>query len=126
MASEVEKAKTATPGGDTIFGKILRGEIPSKFIYEDDKCVAFHDINPQAPVHFLVIPRKAIAQLSLAEEEDEALLGHLLFVAQKVAKQQNLVKGFRMVINDGVEGCQSVYHLHVHVLGGRMLNWPPG
>lgn len=126
MASEVEKAQLASETGDTLFGKIIRGEIPTKFIYEDDQCVAFHDINPQAPVHFLVLPRKPIPQLSKATEADKAVLGHVLFVAQQVAKEQGLNKGFRTVINDGPQGCQSVYHLHVHVLGGRQLNWPPG
>jgi len=111
---------------DTIFGKIVRGEIPVKFVYEDDKCVVINDINNQAPVHMLVIPRKPITQLSKAEDADEALLGHLLLVARKVAKQVSLDDGFRIVINDGKEGCQSVYHLHVHVLGGRTMKWPPG
>ncbi|XP_011496418.1 PREDICTED: histidine triad nucleotide-binding protein 1 [Ceratosolen solmsi marchali] len=126
MASEVEKAHIATPGGDTIFGKILRKEIPCNFIYEDDQCVAFHDINAQAPVHFLVIPRKAISQLSTAEDEDENLLGHLINVARKVAKQEGLKDGFRLVVNDGKNGAQSVFHLHIHILGGRQMQWPPG
>lgn len=124
--SEELKAQLAKPGGDTIFGKILRGEIPTKFIYEDDKCVAFDDINPQAPTHFLVIPRKAIPQLSAAEDSDESLLGHLMIVARKLAKDKGLDNGFRLVVNDGRDGCQSVYHLHLHVLGGRSLGWPPG
>ena len=111
---------------DTIFGKIARGEIPCKFIYEDDRCVAFHDLNPQAPTHFLVIPRKPIMQLSKAEETDEALLGHLLLTARKVANQLGLDQGFRIIINDGKNGGQTVYHLHLHVLGGRALGWPPG
>ncbi|KAG8176163.1 hypothetical protein JTE90_012953 [Oedothorax gibbosus] len=123
---EMMKAKLAKPGDDTIFGKIVRGEIPTKFIYEDDKCVAFNDINPEAPVHILVVPRKPIVQLSSAEEEDGPLIGHLLLVARKVAKEAGLEKGFRIVINDGPEGGQSVYHLHVHVFGGRRLTWPPG
>ncbi|XP_053976974.1 adenosine 5'-monophosphoramidase HINT1 isoform X1 [Hylaeus anthracinus] len=126
MATEVEKAQAAAPGGDTIFGKILRKEIPCNFIYEDDKCVAFQDVNPQAPVHFLVIPRKPIQQLSKAEDEDEGVLGHLMLVARKVAKQQGLDNGFRLVVNDGKDGAQSVFHLHLHVLGGRQLQWPPG
>ncbi|XP_063237697.1 adenosine 5'-monophosphoramidase HINT1 isoform X2 [Bacillus rossius redtenbacheri] len=126
MADEVEKAKSAVPGGDTIFGKILRKEIPCSFIYEDDKCVAFKDVNPQAPIHFLVIPRKPIEQLSKAGDEDSELLGHLMTVARKVAKQQGLNDGFRLVVNDGADGCQSVFHLHLHVLGGRQLGWPPG
>ncbi|KAK6630783.1 Histidine triad nucleotide-binding protein 1 [Polyplax serrata] len=126
MANEVEKAQAAVPEGDTIFGKILRNEMYCKFIYEDDRCVAFNDINPQAPVHFLVIPRKPISQLSKSQAEDESLLGHLLYVAKVVAEQVGLKNGFRTVINDGRDGCQSVYHLHIHVLGGRQLSWPPG
>ncbi|CAH0769431.1 unnamed protein product [Bemisia tabaci] len=126
MSDEVAKAQESKPGGDTIFGKILRKEIPATFLYEDDTCVAFKDVNPQAPVHFLVIPRKPIAMLSDATDEDEKILGHLLTTARKVAKEQNLANGFRVVINNGVDGAQSVYHLHVHVLGGRQLGWPPG
>ena len=103
-----------------------RGEIPTKFIYEDDKCVAFDDINPQAPVHFLVIPRKAIPQLSDAQDEDQELLGHLLLVCKKVASDKGLTKGYRVVVNNGPDGAQSVYHLHLHVLGGRQLQWHPG
>ncbi|XP_050359139.1 adenosine 5'-monophosphoramidase HINT1-like [Nymphalis io] len=124
---EVELAQSASVGGDTIFGKILRKEIPAKFVYEDDQCVAFNDVNPQAPTHILVIPRKPISQLSKAEDDDEQLLGHLLIVARKVAAQQGLDKsGFRLVINDGKNGAQSVYHLHIHILGGRQMQWPPG
>ncbi|XP_053621117.1 adenosine 5'-monophosphoramidase HINT1 [Plodia interpunctella] len=127
MADEVKKAQTAVAGGDTIFGKILRKEIPAKFVYEDDQCVAFHDVNPQAPTHILVIPRKPIPQLSKAEDADEKLLGHLMIAARKVAAMQGLDKsGFRLVINDGKDGAQSVYHLHIHVIGGRQLKWPPG
>jgi len=124
---EVEKSKHAHSQGDTVFGKILRGEIPAKFIYEDDKCVAFNDLNPQAPVHVLVIPRKPISQLSKSEDDDELLLGHLLTVARKVAVQLKVNEsGFRLVINDGPHGCQSVYHLHIHLLAGRQMGWPPG
>uniref|UniRef100_A0A1L8EGS2 Putative zinc-binding protein of the histidine triad hit family n=2 Tax=Haematobia irritans TaxID=7368 RepID=A0A1L8EGS2_HAEIR len=126
MSSEVEKAQTAAPSEDTIFGKILRKEIPCNFIYEDDKCVAFHDVNAQAPTHFLVIPRKPIAMLSQATEEDEALLGHLMVVGSKVAKDLGLEQGYRVVINNGKDGAQSVYHLHLHFLGGRQMKWPPG
>ncbi|XP_028028740.1 histidine triad nucleotide-binding protein 1-like [Bombyx mandarina] len=124
---EVKLAQTAAPGGDTIFGKILRKEIPANFIYEDEQCVAFNDVNPQAPTHVLVIPRKPIPQLSLADDTDEQLLGHLLIVARKVAAQLGLDKtGFRLVVNDGKNGAQSVYHLHIHILGGRQMQWPPG
>ncbi|KAL4216367.1 Histidine triad nucleotide-binding protein 1 [Mactra antiquata] len=126
MADEIEKAQTAKPESDTIFGKIARGEVPTKFIYEDEQCVAFNDLGPQAPTHFLVIPRKPIQMIEKAEDSDEQLLGHLLVVAKKVAKEQGLDKGYRLVINNGVEGGQSVYHLHVHVMGGRQLGWPPG
>merc|ERR1711872_331966 len=126
MSGEVDKAQDAKPGGDTIFGKILRKEIPSTFIYEDDQCVAFMDVAPQAPTHFLVIPRKPIAMLSDAEDADEPLLGHLLNVARKVAKQQGLEKGYRLIVNNGQDGAQSVYHLHIHVMGGRQMSWPPG
>ncbi|XP_060073418.1 adenosine 5'-monophosphoramidase HINT1-like [Ylistrum balloti] len=124
--SEVEKAQTAKPGEDTIFGKILRGEIPCKFIYEDDQCVAFNDVNPQAPVHFLVIPRKAIATIDDATQDDEQLLGHMMLVAKKVAKEQGLTNGYRLVINNGRDGAQSVFHIHIHVMGGRQMSWPPG
>ncbi|XP_065164371.1 adenosine 5'-monophosphoramidase HINT1 [Atheta coriaria] len=126
MASEVELAQNASPGDDTIFGKILRGEIPCKLIYEDEQCVAFDDISPQAPVHYLVIPRKPIPQLSKASDADEQLLGHLMLVARKIAKDRGLDNGFRMVVNDGPIGAQSVYHLHLHILSGRQMHWPPG
>ncbi|CAH1788840.1 unnamed protein product, partial [Owenia fusiformis] len=126
MADEISKAQTASPGGDTIFGKIIRKEIPTKFIYEDEQCVAFHDVSPQAPIHFLVLPKKPIVQLSKSDDSDEQLLGHLLCVARKVAVQEKLDAGFRVIINDGKNGGQSVYHLHVHVLGGRQMGWPPG
>ncbi|XP_033724923.1 histidine triad nucleotide-binding protein 1-like [Pecten maximus] len=124
--SEVKKAQTASPGEDTIFGKISRGEVPCKFIYEDNQCMAFNDMSPQAPVHFLVIPRKPIPKIEDATEEDEQLLGHMLFVAKKVAMQQGLENGYRLVINNGKDGAQSVYHIHIHVMGGRQMGWPPG
>ncbi|XP_055382502.1 adenosine 5'-monophosphoramidase HINT1 [Condylostylus longicornis] len=127
MSDEVEKAQQAERGGDTIFGKILRKEIPCNFIHEDDSCVAFHDISPQAPIHFLVIPRKPIAQLSLAEDGDAKLLGHLMLVGKKIAKDLGIADdGYRVVINDGKNGAQSVFHLHLHFLGGRQMRWPPG
>ena len=126
MSDEVAKAQVASAANDTIFGKILRKEIPCDFIYEDEKCVAFHDIGAQAPVHFLVIPRKPIPKLSLATDEDEGLLGHLMIVGKTVAKNLGMVDGFRVVVNDGKNGAQSVYHLHLHFLGGRQMEWPPG
>lgn len=112
----------------TIFDKIIKKEIPSTIIYEDDQALAFRDIGPQAPTHFLVIPkqRAGLTRLSKATEAHKAILGHLLYVAKLVAKQEKLGEGFRVVINDGPLGCQSVYHVHLHVLGGRQLTWPPG
>ncbi|XP_030604077.1 adenosine 5'-monophosphoramidase HINT1 [Archocentrus centrarchus] len=126
MADETAKAQTAKPGGDTIFGKIIRKEIPTTLIFEDDQCVAFNDISPQAPTHILVVPKKPIVQLSQAEDADAALLGHMLIVARKCAKDAGLSKGYRIVINDGPDGGQSVYHVHIHILGGRSMAWPPG
>ncbi|HKJ25194.1 MAG TPA: histidine triad nucleotide-binding protein [Myxococcota bacterium] len=110
---------------DTLFARIARGEVPADVVYEDDRALAFRDIAPQAPTHVLVIPRKPIARLSEAGDEDEALLGHLMGVARRVAKQEGL-SDFRLVVNDGADAGQSVFHLHVHVLGGRALGWPPG
>ncbi|CAJ0947532.1 unnamed protein product, partial [Mesorhabditis belari] len=126
MASEVEKAQTAQKGGDTLFGKIIRKEIPAKIIFEDDDVLAFHDVSPQAPVHFLVIPKKAIPSIEDASDVDASLLGKLLLTAKNVAKELHLDNGYRLVINNGKDGCQSVFHLHIHVLGGRQLQWPPG
>lgn len=110
----------------TIFSKIIDKTIHADIIYEDDKCLAFRDVNPQAPVHFLVIPRIHIPRISEAHNEDAPLLGHLLMVAKNVAKKEELDEGYRVVINDGKNGAQSVYHLHIHVLGGRQMRWPPG
>ena len=102
--------------------QIARHEIPTKLIYEDEQAVAFHDLNPQAPTHALVIPKKPLTQLSTSDDSDEQLLGHLLVVARRVAKELQLEGGYRIVINDGKDGCQSVYHLHLHVLGGRKMS----
>ncbi len=110
----------------TVFKKIIDGEIPANVVYEDEECLAFQDVNPQAPTHFLVIPRKVIPSLAEATDVDRALLGHLLLVANKVAKEQGLTDGYRTVLNIGEDGGQTVPHLHVHVLGGRRLGWPPG
>lgn len=112
----------------TIFDKIVAKEIPATILYEDALAMAFRDVNPQAKTHFLVIPkiRAGLTRLSKATEEHKTLLGHLMYTASVVAKQENLDAGYRCVINDGVEGCQSVYHLHVHVIGGQQLSWPPG
>jgi histidine triad (HIT) family protein len=112
---------------DTIFGKIMRGEIPSTEVYSDDEFYAFRDVNPAAPTHVLVIPRKPIPRISDATDQDAALLGRLLLVANKIAAQEGLVdKGFRYVINCGDDGGQTVFHLHLHLLGGRPMAWPPG
>ena len=110
-----------------IFCKIAAGEIPAAKIFEDDRALAFRDINPQAPTHALVIPRAHVASLSEAGESDGALLGHLLLVAARVAREEGLAEaGYRAVINTGAGAGQSVFHIHVHVLGGRRLTWPPG
>jgi len=110
---------------ETIFSKIIRKEIPAAILYEDELSLAFRDVNPQAPVHFLVIPKKPIVKLSEATTEDQSLLGHLLLVASKVAAKEGLTS-FRLVTNNGAEAGQTVFHLHIHVLGGRSLDWPPG
>lgn len=111
---------------DTIFGRIIRGEIPARIEYDDDLCLAFHDVSPQAPTHVLVIPKKPIPSLAEAEEDDELLLGHLVLVATQLARTLGLGDGYRLVVNCGRNGGQSVDHLHVHLLGGRPLAWPPG
>lgn len=111
---------------DTIFGKIIRGEVPAKIVHNDTHCLAFHDVAPQAPIHVLVIPKKPIASLAEANAEDAALLGHLVVVAAHLAVQLGLTDGYRLVVNCGRDGGQSVDHLHVHLLGGRPLSWPPG
>jgi histidine triad (HIT) family protein len=111
---------------ETIFSKIIRREIPATIVYEDDLCLAFKDITPQAPIHILVIPKKPISQLDKAEAEDRELLGHLLLCVPKIAAEVGLEKGYRVVINNGEDGGQTVYHLHIHILGGRSMTWPPG
>ncbi|MGK7941088.1 MAG: histidine triad nucleotide-binding protein [Crocosphaera sp.] len=111
---------------DTIFSKIIRREIPANIVYEDDFCLAFTDINPQAPTHILVIPKKPIPKLEEAEEADQNLLGNLLLTVKQVAQKVGLKNGYRVVINNGEDGGQTVDHLHLHILGGRYLTWPPG
>lgn len=137
MSDEVAKAKEAAKqydlssndgaGPDTIFDKLLSGEWPTDKVYEDDRAFAFRDVNPAAPVHILVIPknRDGLVSLSKAREDQKELLGHLMYVAQEVGKKE-CPNGFRIVINDGEEGAQSVFHLHLHILGGRQMGWPPG
>ena len=110
----------------TLFSKIIDGEIPGDFIHQDDHCVVLRDVNPQAPVHLLVIPKKPIPRVGEASPQDSGLLGHLLLVASDVANKESLSDGFRIVVNNGPDGGESVPHLHVHVLGGRSMSWPPG
>jgi histidine triad (HIT) family protein len=112
---------------DTIFGKIIRREIPADIVYEDDLCLAFRDITPQAPTHVLMIPKKPIPKLADATEDDKMLLGHMLFSVKSLAEQLGISDdGYRVVINTGNDGGQTVFHLHIHLLGGRSLQWPPG
>ena len=110
----------------TLFEKIIDREIPASIVYEDEQCVAFRDINPGAPTHVLLVPRKPIARLSDATAADQALLGHLLLAANTVAGQLGVGDAFRLVVNNGAGAGQSVFHLHLHILGGRPLKWPPG
>lgn len=110
----------------TLFEKIINREIPADIVYEDGLSLAFKDINPQAPVHILIIPKKPIEKLSDANIEDQALLGHLMLVAGKIAEQLNLDNTFRIIINNGAGAGQSVFHLHLHLMSGRPLSWPPG
>lgn len=111
----------------TLFQKITDREIPADIIYEDDLCLCFHDINPQAPIHLLIVPKKPIVRIAEASPEDQATLGHLLLTAQKVAKQEGFSDtGFRTIINNGPDGGEEVPHLHLHILAGRKLTWPPG
>jgi histidine triad (HIT) family protein len=111
---------------DCIFCKISRGEIPAKHIYDDAEIFAFEDIHPQAPAHLLISPRKHLVSLNDAEDGDAAMLGKILLVAKRLAGEYKLAGGYRVVINNGAESGQSVAHLHVHVLGGRAMRWPPG
>jgi histidine triad (HIT) family protein len=111
---------------DCLFCKIVSGAIPAKRLMEDEHALAFADIHPQAPVHVLVIPKRHIASHAHALPEDAAVLGHLLHVAGEIAQERNLDNGYRLVINTGPDGGQTVDHLHVHLLGGRAMGWPPG
>lgn len=124
----LKAARATDQTGPTIFDKILTKEIPARVAYEDDLCLAFHDISPQAPVHILVIPkdRQELTRLQHATKEHRDILGHLMWATTHVARLEQLDTGYRVVINDGQDGCQSVYHLHLHLLGGRTLGWPPG
>ena len=111
---------------DTIFGKIIKKEIPADILYEDDQCLAFRDVNPQAPVHFLVVPKKAIPSLQELTPDDQSLIGHIHGVITKLVVQEGIEEAYRVVVNTGARAGQSVFHLHYHVLGGRPLSWPPG
>eukprot|EP00550_Attheya_septentrionalis_P001569 CAMPEP_0198292918 /NCGR_PEP_ID=MMETSP1449-20131203/14745_1 /TAXON_ID=420275 /ORGANISM="Attheya septentrionalis, Strain CCMP2084" /LENGTH=142 /DNA_ID=CAMNT_0043992277 /DNA_START=280 /DNA_END=708 /DNA_ORIENTATION=+ len=136
-SDEVKKAQEAAAayqssdldgaGPATVFDKILSGEWSSNKVFEDERCLAFRDVNPQSPTHILLIPkeRDGLTQLSKARPDHKELLGHLLYVAQEVGTKE-CPDGFRIVINDGKDGAQSVYHLHLHILGGRQMQWPPG
>jgi histidine triad (HIT) family protein len=132
-SDELAKAKEAATNAasirtaSTIFDKLLSREIPANIVYEDDKAFCFRDVNPQAPVHILCIPRHkdGLSGLSSARFDHKDILGHLLYVASHVGSKE-CPNGFRIVINDGVDACQSVFHLHLHILGGRQMTWPPG
>jgi histidine triad (HIT) family protein len=113
-------------GEPTIFKRIIDGEIPADIIYDDDQCLAFRDVDPQAPTHVLVIPKKEILSVAETADEDQALLGHMYLVIRDLAEKLGLGSGYRVVVNCGPDGGQSVDHLHFHLLGGRQLNWPPG
>ncbi|NBB99380.1 MAG: HIT domain-containing protein [Bacteroidetes bacterium] len=110
----------------TLFQKIIAGDVPADIVHEDEQCMAFRDINPQAPTHLLIVPRKPIPTLDDLEPEDADLVGHLFLVAQQLAADEGLTEGYRTVFNCGDHGQQSVHHLHLHLLGGRQLSWPPG
>jgi histidine triad (HIT) family protein len=111
---------------NTLFEKIAAREIPAQIVFEDDLVLAFRDINPQAPTHVLIVPKQPIPRIAEATTDDQKLLGHLLLKAAEVAKQLNLPNGYRLVINNGPDGGETVPHLHVHILGGRHMVWPPG
>lgn len=110
----------------TIFKRIIDGEIPARIVYQDDQCLAFHDVAPQAPTHVIVIPRKEIPSLAAVATEDAALMGHLVVVIRELAEQLKLDEGYRVIVNCGPYAGQSVDHLHFHLLGGRQMSWPPG
>lgn len=110
----------------TIFERIIAREIPARIEYEDDLCIVLHDIQPQAPVHLLLVPKKVIVRLADASDEDQHTLGHLMRVAGRMAEKLNLKNGFRLVVNNGPDASESVPHLHLHLLAGRQMKWPPG
>jgi histidine triad (HIT) family protein len=126
MVDSIPATEKPKPEDETIFSKIVSKEAPADIVYEDDLCLAFKDLFPAAPVHILVIPKKPIPRLCDATEEDKALLGHLNLVACQVAEEAGVGDAFRLVVNNGADAGQSVFHLHYHVIGGRGLQWPPG
>ena len=111
---------------DCIFCRIARGESPANILYQDEDVTAFRDLHPQAPVHILIVPNRHVAGVAQVEPEDAALLGKLFVIARRLAEQENIVNGYRLVVNNGPRAGQSVFHLHLHLLGGRRLGWPPG
>ena len=111
---------------ESLFTKIKNGDVPGNIVYQDEHCFAIEDINPQAPVHILIIPIKEIEKVSDASEEDINLLGHLVYASKKIAQEHNLDNNYRLIINNGTGAGQSVFHIHIHLLGGRDLSWPPG
>lgn len=111
---------------ETIFTKIINKEIPADIVYEDDQCLAFRDINPQAPVHVLIIPKKPMPKLNDAGESDQGLLGHLMLVASKVAEMEGVADAFRLILNNGAGAGQEIFHMHFHLMAGRSFTWPPG
>ncbi|QDV52694.1 histidine triad nucleotide-binding protein [Gimesia fumaroli] len=113
-------------GEKTIFKKIIDREIPAEIVYEDELCLAFKDVNPQAPIHVLVIPKQEVQSMAHLKIEDQELAGHLMLTVGKVAEMLGLENGYRTIINTGAEGGQTVHHLHLHLLGGRSMQWPPG
>src|SRR5215813_6301481 len=125
--SKLQSRESLMSENNCLFCRIINGEIPSNKVYENDLVFAFRDINPQAPTHVLIVPKKHIASLNEASQNDQALLGHLTLVASKLADQLGVVDGgYRTVINTGAGAGQSVWHIHVHLLGGRVMGWPPG
>lgn len=111
---------------DTLFMKIIRREIPADIVYEDDQCLCFKDVNPQAPIHLLLIPKKPICKLADADAGDQALLGYLMLKAADIARENDCGDAFRLIVNNGEGSGQTVFHLHIHILGGRAFSWPPG
>lgn len=126
LSPHTRRGKPTSVPEKTLFEKIVAREIPADIVHEDEACIAFRDINPVAPTHILVVPKKPITMIEKASPEDGALLGHLVLTAQKVAQSEGLTDGYRLVFNNGNNGGQTVYHIHLHLLGGRALGWPPG